>query len=260
MRVCYLNLRRRPDRNAQFLRWNASVAELERVEAVDGARLQTEDFVREGVIEAPLKHCTAGSLGNAASHKRMWERSAAEQAVVTVAEDDAVLNRRFVEKASALLSRLPRDWDIVLWGWNFDAILHVEIIEGMKRAVVRSDRRPLGDRLAEFQEKDYEATLLPLVAAFGTVCYSVSPQGARQLLDSCFPLKRERVVVPGMKIRLPSDTIDVVMIQHYRRLKSYVCVPPLAWTENDKSISDIEPKRSWFERGVRWLYGRLVGG
>lgn len=260
MRVCYLNLQRRPDRNAQFLRWNASVAELERIEAVDGTRLGTEELVREGVIERPLKHCTAGALGCAASHKRMWERSVAEQAVVTVAEDDAVLNRRFAEKAPALLGRLPPDWDIVLWGWNFDAILHVEILEGMKRAIVRSDRRPLGRRLAEFQAKDYDASLLPLIAAFGTVCYSVSPKGAGQLLGLCFPLKRERIVVPGMKIRLPNATIDVVMISHYRNLKSYVCVPPLAWTENDKSASDIEPKRSWLDRASRWLYGRLCGG
>lgn len=260
MRVCYLNLQRRADRNAQFLRWNASVVDLERVEAVDGARLSTEELVREGVIEGPLNRCTAGSLGCAASHKRMWQRAVAEQAVVTVAEDDAVLNRHFAEKAPALLGRLPPDWDFVLWGWNFDAILHVEIIEGMKRAIIRSDRRPLGRRLAEFQEKDYDASLLPLIAAFGTVCYSISPKGAKQLLDLCFPLQYKRIAVPGMRFKLPTATIDVVMIQHYRNLKSYVCVPPLAWTENDKSVSDIEPKRSWVERAGRWLYGRLLGG
>ncbi len=260
MRVCYLNLRRRPDRNARFLRWNASVAELERIEAVDGAHVPTEEFVRQGVIAGPLKHCTAGSLGCAASHKRMWERAVAEQSVLTVTEDDAVLNRRFAEMVPALLDRLTPDWDIVLWGWNFDAILHVEILEGMKRSIIRSDRRPLGDRLAEFQEKSYDAILLPLIAAFGTVCYSISPKGANQLLGRCFPIKTERIAVPGMKIRLPSAGIDVVMIQHYRNLKSYVCIPPLAWTENDKSSSDIEPKRSRLERAARWLYGRLWGG
>ncbi len=260
MRVCYLNLRRRADRNAQFLRWNAAVAELDRVEAVDGTSVTIEELVRDGVIREPLKHFTAGSLGCTASHKKMWERAVAEQAVLTVAEDDAVLNRHFAEKVPDLLARLPPDWDIVLWGWNFDALLHVEIIPGLKRATVRSHKQPLGPRLAEFQSKDYEACLFPLIAAFGTVCYSISPKGAEQLLRRCFPLKRERILVPGMKIRLPNNTIDVVLIQHYRNVKSYVCLPPLAWTENDKSGSDIEPKRSWLNRVGRWVYGRIWGG
>lgn len=257
MRVYYLNLERRADRNECFLRWNAPVADIQRVDAVDGRQLRVEDLVRDGVIQEPLKSYTAGSLGCALSHKKIWERSVAEHAVVTVAEDDAVMNRRFAEKAEGLLASLPPDWDIVLWGWNFDSILHVAIIEGMKRMVMRSDRRPLGERTCEFQEMDYDVRPLRLIAAFGTVCYSVSPKGAQQLLGLCFPLKNERIVVPGMRHALPNATIDVAMIKHYRTLKSYVSFPPLVWTENDKSTSDIHPKRSWLARTGLWLYGMI---
>jgi GR25 family glycosyltransferase involved in LPS biosynthesis len=258
--VYYLNMARRPERNEQFLKWNASVAGVERVEAADGSSLRIEDLVRDGMIQEPLKTYTAGGYGCALSHKRMWERAVAEQTVVTVAEDDAVLNRRFAEKAEALLARLRPDWDIVLWGWNFDAILNIEIIEGMRRTVMRSDRRRLGAKMCEFQEKDYDVRPFRLIAAFGTICYSVSPKGAEQLLRLCFPLKNERVVVPGMRGTLPNAGIDVVMIQHYRTLKSYVSLPPLVWTDNDKSTSDIHPKRSWLARTGLWLYGMIWRG
>jgi GR25 family glycosyltransferase involved in LPS biosynthesis len=258
--VYYLNMAKRTERNERFLKWNAPVADVERVEAVNGSGLRVEELIRNGMIQEPLKTYTAGGLGCAASHKKMWERSVAENAVVTVAEDDAVLNRRFAQKAEALLASLGPDWDIVLWGWNFDAILHFEILEGMKRMVMRPDRRPLGDRLCEFQEKDYDARPFRLIAAFGTICYSVSPKGAEQLLRLCFPLKNERITVPGMKGTLPNAGIDVVMIKHYRKLKSYVSLPPLVWTENDKSASDIHPKRSWLARTGLWLYGMIWRG
>jgi len=78
-----------------------------------------------------------------------------------------------------------------------------------------------------------------LITAFGTVCYSVSPQGAKSLLQRCFPLKNEIVSIPSLDRRFLSFGIDSIMNKHYSALKSYVCFPPLVWTENDKSTSDV---------------------
>ena len=179
------------------------------------------------------------------SQKKVWEECISTAAAVTVAEDDAVFNRHFADKAGTTLAALPPDWDIVLWGWNFDAPLHVEVIAGLKQSYLRFDGRRLGPRLHEFQEMDYRVMPFRLLGVFGMPCYSISPQGARRLSELCFPLRREPVPVPSLGRNLPNATLDTLMNKHYGSLKAYVAMPPLVWTENDKRASDIHPKAFW---------------
>ena len=239
MVVFYLNLDRRRDRRERFMSTNATIAEFHRWKAVDGLTLCNEELMRNGVITEPLKAYSPGALGCALSHKLLWDHCASGDTVVTVCEDDAVFNRSFASRAATLLAALPRDWDIILWGWNFDSILHVEAIPGMKHTVMRFDASSLAQRLPEFQEKTYESLPMRLVTVFGTICYSLSPQGARSLRQKCFPLKNELVWIPSMDRHVLSFGIDSIMNKHYRDLKSYASFPPLVWTENDKSTSDV---------------------
>jgi len=257
MQVHYINLPKRKARNARFLRMNAAIVDVQRVDAVEGSRLRTEDLIAEGIFQEPLKAYTPGSLGCTLSHRKMWELCVARATAVTVAEDDAVFNRRFPEKAVRLLASLPPDWDIVLWGWNFDAPFRVEIVEGVQRSTLRFGHARLGPRLLEFQQKDYDVMPLRLLTAFGTVCYSISPKGARQLLERCFPLKNEKVAIDGMRWRLPNTTVDVGLNKHYGALNAYVSFPPLVWTENDKTLSDVHPK-GWSLARVGGLLYRTI--
>jgi GR25 family glycosyltransferase involved in LPS biosynthesis len=239
--IVYINLASRPDRNDEFLRRNAGVADFRRTDAVVGATLRADDLIRGGAIAEPLTAFTPGALGNALSHKALWERCAAGDAVLTVAEDDAAFNRHFPAKAPRVLAELPPDWDVILWGWNFDSVLHVRILAGIKEAVAYFDARPLGPRVAEFQAADYPVQPLPLVNAFGIVSYSVSPTGARRLLTACFPLRNEAIPIPGLNRQLLNISLDATMNKHYRALRAFACFPPLVWTENDKSTSDVAP-------------------
>ena len=204
--------------------------------------MDNEELLRRGLIVEPLKAYTAGALGCALSHKSLWDHCACGEAAVTVCEDDAIFNRDFSARAATVLRGLPPDWDIILWGWNFDSVLHVELIEGMKQTVMRFDPSQLAQRTAEFQGKRYEILPMRLVAAFGIVCYSLSPRGARSLSERCFPLRNEIVSIPGLGRDVLNFGIDSIMNKHYRALRSYVCFPPLVWTENDKSTSDVSRK------------------
>ena len=241
MEIVYINLATRPDRNERFQRLNDGIVEFRRIDAVVGVTLRTEDLLRAGVIAEPLTAFSAGALGNARTHQQLWEQCAATNAVLTLAEDDAAFNRYFPDKAPGVLSQLPPDWDIILWGWNFDSVLHVGILGGIKEAVMNFDARPLGSRVAEFQSKDYPVQPLRLMNAFGLVSYSVSPAGARRLLAACFPLTNEAIPIPGLNRHLLNISLDATMNKHYRSLRSFVCFPPLVWTENDRSASDVVP-------------------
>ena len=158
---------------------------------------------------------------------------------MTIAEDDAVLNRRFSEKAAKVMARLPDDWDVILWGWNFDSILHCDVIQGLKQGIMHFDPAPLRDKLDRFQEIDADPMPLRLFGAFGFLCYSVSPKGARLLERHCFPLKNEPVPVPGLGRQLKNFSLDVMINKYYPVLKAFVSFPPLAWSENDKTVSSL---------------------
>lgn len=241
MEIIYLNLADRPDRDDRFRRLNAGIADFHRADAVAGTALRTDDLVRANVIAEPLTEFTPGALGNAVSHKRLWEQCAGRSAPLTVAEDDAVFNRGFAAKAPEVLARLPRDWDIIFWGWNFDSLLHVALLGGVKEAVMMFDPRPLGSRVADFQTHDDSVQPLRLVNAFGLTAYTVSPAGAQRLLAACFPLANEPIPIPGLNRLLANISLDATMNRHYRALRAYACFPPLAWTENDKAASDVAP-------------------
>lgn len=239
MEVFYINLERRRDRRDRFLATNANMATFRRAEAADGKLLNVDELIRDGILNAPLNDYSPGALGCAMSHKRMWDLCVASSAAITLAEDDAVFNRHFGEKATAVMARLPKNWDIVLWGWNFDSILHVEIFPGLKDSVLHFDSSKLGPKLIDFQNQRYDVLPFRLWGAFGFVCYSISTQGARRLLERCFPLTTEPIPIPGLRRTVSNFGIDVAMNKHYRDLNAYVSFPPLVWTENDKTSSDI---------------------
>jgi GR25 family glycosyltransferase involved in LPS biosynthesis len=238
MQVLYINLERRKDRNEEFLRRNSRSADCCRVDAPDGRFLRIEDLIAGGLIVEPLEAYSLPRLAIAISHRELWKRAASAAVPVTVAEDDAVLNRRFSEKAAKVMAKLPDDWDLIFWGWNFDSILHCEVIPGLKQGVMHFDPAPLFDKLDRFQEIDADPMPLRLFGAFGTLCYSVSPKGAR-LLDHCFPLKNELVPVPGLGRQLKNFSLDALMNKYYGVFKAFVSFPPLAWSENDKTTSDL---------------------
>ncbi len=252
MEVLYINLERRPDRNDLFLRTNAGIADFRRIDAIDGRHVDIQDLIRQGLLAEPLRAYTAGALGVALTQKKIWEECISTAAAVTVAEDDAVFNRHFADKAGKTLASLPLDWDIIFWGWNFDAPLHIELLAGLKQSFMRFDPSRLGPRLHEFQELDYSVLPIRVLGVFGRPCCSISPHGARRLGELCFPLRRERIPIPSLGRNLRNTNFDTLMNKHYGSLNAYVAIPPLVWTENDKRASDIHPKSFWLKQ--LWNY------
>src|SRR5262245_51252852 len=109
--VHYMNLAYRTDRNNSFLKLNQGLARFERVNAVVGKDQCIDDLIRDGLVQEPLEAYSPGALGNALSHKQMWDLASISEAGVTVAEDDAIFNRHFARKAAVMLNRLSSDWD-----------------------------------------------------------------------------------------------------------------------------------------------------
>src|SRR5439155_5872874 len=110
------------------------------------------------------------------------------KAAITVCEDDAIFHRNFLEHAPRLISSVEPEWDLVMWGWNFDSILLFDLVPGVSPCLANFNQDQLRSAIATYQDQRISPTLFRLLRAFGTVCYSISPRGAQILMERTLPL------------------------------------------------------------------------
>ena len=226
-----INLDRSAERLARFRAANGFLSNVQRFAAIDGGALDRQKLAAQGWIDAQLRY-TDGDLGCALSHMSLWETALKNEAALTVFEDDAVVNRHFARRSAALLKGLPGDWDYVSWGWNFDTVLAVELLPGISQTVMTCDQESLRGRLHLFQDLDFDVAAYPLLCAFGTMAYSISPGGARKLLGSCRPLSPFKMAIGSPNFTVVNTSIDVMLCALYPQLRAFVCVPPLVVSPN----------------------------
>jgi glycosyl transferase, family 25 len=246
--VHVINLDRSNDRLATFTDMNAHLGTFTRVPAVDGAALDLDQARR--IIDPELfdqHYYSRGAVGAAMSHVGMWKLAAEKNIPVTVAEDDAVFSREFATRAHEILSGLPADFDFILWGFNFDMFLSFEFIPGVSTCLAQFDQAMLRTRIARFPYmRTGRSSSYPLLCAFGILCYTISPKGAREFMSRLLPLQPKVLSFPDA-IRAEPRTqhfrtagIDNHLNEIYRDTKSFVCFPPLVVTSNERETSTVQ--------------------
>jgi glycosyl transferase family 25 len=213
-----------------------------RLPGVDGSLQDPKDLIERGLIDKGiLPHYTQGNIGCSLSHIEVWNLASANDIAITVFEDDAVVYKDFLNQKSYVMAALPDfEYDVILWGWNFDAGLLIDMIPGKSRAYIQCDQAEARNNILSIPEVPVCPSPLRLLQAFGTVGYTVSPQGAARLLDMCVPLRPFGLKLAGPVPRLVTDRIiphagiDIAMNSAYPKLKAYVCIPPLCVTPNYK--------------------------
>ena len=73
-----------------------------------------------------------GIVGNAASHKRLWERAVSAMRPHVIFEDDAVLRTDMAEVLPAVIAKIGGFWDILLLGFNQNSWLKLHPGEHME--------------------------------------------------------------------------------------------------------------------------------
>jgi GR25 family glycosyltransferase involved in LPS biosynthesis len=238
-----INLDRSTERLHEFRQVNEHLRSVERYPAVDGATQPMAGLVNKGITAAGLKY-SVGAVGAALSHLRLWEMAIEANAPLTACEDDAVLHHDFDATAERLLGRLPAAWDIVLWAWSFQSAVHYDALHGAGSAVMQCDFGEMQKGVAIFQKTRYAFDLYRLRRAFGAICYTVSPDGARKLRQAVLPLRPMNVWVPLRAEPVPNVGIDVVMCSQYDKLGAFVCVPPLALAPQKQQTTIHDTPRS----------------
>jgi len=235
-----INLDRSKDRLLTFETLNSHLnLKFRRFSAVDGKDVPRGPLVQRGIITADLCY-RDGALGCALSHLALWDLAIEQNQTLTVCEDDAIFNRGFDVAAESLIKAVPRDWHVILWGWNFDSILLFDMIPGVSPClgIFNQDRMRMG--IDAYQSASLMPRPFRLARAFGTVGYSVSPMGARAMKQHCLPLRNLEVFFPGLERVLPNSGLDIMLNDAYPRINAYVSFPPLIITGNLHSISTVQ--------------------
>jgi GR25 family glycosyltransferase involved in LPS biosynthesis len=230
-----INLDRSTDRLARFKERNFHLENILRVPAIDGVLVNREELVQDGTITEDLPYIP-GALGCALSHVGLWKKAASQNRIVTIFEDDVICSYNFLDESARVLSNLPADWDIIQWGFVFDpTFLWVDF--GFSKAELRFYDRRFSRDYQRFQSGIHSSAAVRLVHSFGAEAYSVSPKGARALLECCLPLRKQLVSFPGTGIVTPDTGIDVAMCAAYGSMQAFICIPPLA-IQDDTQTSD----------------------
>ena len=238
MDIHVINLDRSEARLREFRRLNAHLPEIRRFAAIDGSAVDRQELVESLTMTADLPY-TDGAVGCALSHLSFWERAKTDGKPVTVCEDDAIFHREFLQRASHLRSTVEPDWDLIMWGWNFDSILYFDLMPGVSPCLARFSQEYLRSGVETFQNSPIAPALFRLFRAFGTVCYSVSSRGAKQLLQRALPLRPLKIDFPTINPEFPNNGIDKAMNDLYPELNAYVSFPPLVITKNEHDQSTV---------------------
>ena len=239
MDVHVINLDRTYERLTSFRANNQHLNSIVRFAAVDGGTIPLQQLAARGIFSADAPSYSNGAIGCALSHLSLWEQAAQQSGPFTVAEDDAILNRNFEIEAHTLLQTLPLDWDIMLWGWNFDSILLFDFLPGISPCLGAFSEPELRAHTEEFQQLEVKPRAYRLQRAFGTLAYSVSPTGARKLTRHCLPIRKMDVFCPGLNRSVSNFGIDVMINALYPNINAYVSFPPLAVSRNEKTSSTV---------------------
>ncbi len=237
--ITLLNLDRSCDRLQHFMTVNAHLRNVERFSAIDGQAVSQEELRAQGALEG-IPPYTPGALGVYLSHLAQWERAVTTGRIQTVAEDDAIFSHAFSTLQPHLVEVAGDDWDFILWGWNFDAFLWVDLIPNVSPAVIRTFQDRLRFGLSEFQEQQLEHSLFKLLHFFGLMCYSVSPRGARRMLDFCIPLRPMTIPFPGFDVVIENQGMDYMLNGIIPQMNAFVCLPPLVVSENRHETSTVQ--------------------
>lgn len=235
-----ISLDKTPERFLNFKKINAQLP-IERISACEGAMLKKEEYIEAGIFSRELEY-SAGALGCAISHIRLWQQAVSENSVRHIAEDDAIIRDDFYQVFTDAEKHF-KDWDVFLWGYNYDWPV------GLSSYFDTVSSLEVKNLLPDFLYKNYHAfkiekkkpSLLPLVSAAGTGFYSVSPQGAQKLLKLCLPLSMESPkYIKDESLLWHNNGLDVEMSRHYRLMNSYISFPSMALMINNYNNSTIQ--------------------
>ena len=256
------------ERKSDFLSHNTVPENFIWTAGTKGADLNRRALIASGDLEKDAQ-IIDGALGHALSVIQLLKLCIKNNEIVTILENDAILSHAFDPCSLRLLESIGFAFDIVQWGWNFDSVLYLFPLSralGPVEIRAHQDMAPMGFR--NFQELTCARTLIPLGHQWGSHCLTVTPHGAKALLDLLIPLNTDPYFRQDLNLRIQPKGLDSMLGKCYPHLQAYACFPPLSMALNDKAKSTIwnqssaVSRKSHFQRlrhGIKKTLSRKFG-
>lgn len=239
-----INLKSRPDRLEVFKQKNLkNFNRIKIFEAYDGKEVSRTALVEGNfILEENTYQETA--LAVALSHVHLWKMCVETNQIITVIEDDVVLEDNFF-KIQENLIRINSDFDIMLFGFNADWPLEVSFGNGLPKSTILFEAQPE----EFFKTKTYSTPKLEAFA--GCCCYAITPRGAKIFLETIlplgggyYPLRVFKAPYGGdfTKAEWRNSGVDVAMSMCLQNMIAKVCLPPIAIPANNWADSSFERK------------------
>ena len=231
-----INLKRSTDRKEAFEKNNSKyINKYNYFEAIDGNDLDINKLDLN-VYDKKASGYTKGALGCALSHYNLWQKCCISNKPFLILEDDVILNKDFADHFRTVFKMLPENWDILLLSYNFDSLLSFNnTIYEQCNSIFNKTNMTQND-IDNFINSDIFPTIAKLKYCFGTSAYIVSPKGAKNLIDKCFPLNNRIINNIPFLNSLKCYTIDCIMNSIYKDINAYVCPIPFIITPHISNI------------------------
>jgi GR25 family glycosyltransferase involved in LPS biosynthesis/glycosyltransferase involved in cell wall biosynthesis len=229
-----INLDRSPRRWELFQSQNPHLKNPIRVAAVDGSQINRQDYIDRGEITEDLPY-GQGTLGCALSHMALWKQAVTQNRIMTIFEDDVIVARDFTSRTARIFATLPADWDVIQWGFIFKPS-YTWVNFGLLKAELRYYDNRISADPESFQNFQTSSNAVRLAHSFGSQAYSLSPKGAKILLEFCRPLRKQLISFPNAGVVIEDVGLDCAMNGAYENMLAFVCLPPLVM-QNDAEDS-----------------------
>jgi len=241
MQYRVINLARTPERLATFTKNNPNFT-FQRFNAIDGSRLDRQKLLINNLVTVKTQQrYTAGALGVAMSHRALWQECAQGTEPMTILEDDAYLVPNFNDTVNTITQKF-NNWDFIFWGANLDQPITAVLSPSIAAAEIKFNQAQV---LANIQnittQNDITPVLYKCLWAVGLMCYSITPITASYLLKNIFPLR------DYFDFR-DNFGIDNSIIEELANMRSFISLPPIAITENDRSVSTVQTATVTFDK------------
>ena len=238
MTIKVISLSKTPARLEEF-RVNNPNIDFEVFCGIDGAGINKNTEVISSFFSRDLTY-TNGAYGCALSHIHLWLECIEKNEPITVLEDDIILHNDFKDHRKAIIDQLPADWDICLLSWNLDSFLVTEIISPLIPELTLLNQELFIKNKILYKESNINPVPKKLLRAFGTSAYSISPRGAKKLIEKIIPITNFSVYFYGINKIIKNNGIDIAMNKFYPDINSYVSSPPISFPLNEHATSTVQ--------------------
>ena len=182
-----------------------------------------------------------GSIGNAHSIFVILKECISEDVHYLILEDDTQIHpniHEFIINKWEIIKKL----DVLLLGGNTNSPITFEMLNGMPLSGVfleEKDKHPSYQRINKIFSKSLiqDIKTYKLKNIFGSHAWIVSPQGAKKLIQNCFPLDIQPINVPLFFNSLSGISFDRRWNSILGIIDARICIPFLALTPNINKTS-----------------------